>query len=96
MCILIPNVYLYIILQESGCDCVKFQKSCLKSKFTDSALCRKYDGINSWGKTYGEHKSYLEFSMAQYKELQNFCKMIKIDFTASAMDEVRIRFYVNL
>ena len=47
--------------KEIGVDCVKFQKSCLQAKFTRKALEGKYDGVNSWGKTYGEHKEYLEF-----------------------------------
>ena len=47
--------------KEIGVDCVKFQKSCLAEKFTQKALKGKYDGPNSWGKTYGEHKEYLEF-----------------------------------
>lgn len=76
-------------MQKIGCDCVKFQKSCLEAKFTEPALNRSYESINSWGKTYGEHKKYLEFDIEQYKELQEFCREIKIDFTASAMDEVR-------
>lgn len=76
------------LFQKAGCNCVKFQKSCLKAKFTESALRRKYDGVNSWGKTYGEHKSHLEFSIDAYVQLQEFCQDIGIDFTASAMDEV--------
>ena len=51
-------------------DCVKFQKSSLTDKFTESALARSYIGDNSWGKTYGEHKQHLEFSEEQYHELQ--------------------------
>lgn len=75
-------------LQKVGCNCVKFQKSCLESKFTESALRRPYDSIHSWGKTYGEHKRYLEFTIQEYRELQSYCGEIDIDFTASAMDEV--------
>lgn len=76
------------VLQKIGCNCVKFQKSCLEAKFTESALSRPYESLHSWGKTYGEHKKHLEFNIQQYQDLQNFCKEIGIDFTASAMDEV--------
>lgn len=72
--------------KHSGANCVKFQKSCLSEKFTADALKRTYDGINSWGKTYGEHKEHLEFSLDQYKELQSYAKDSNIIFTASAMD----------
>lgn len=76
--------------KKAGCHCVKFQKSDLKAKFTRSALDRQYISENSWGKTYGEHKEYLEFSKEQYIELQAYSREINVDFTASAMDEVTI------
>lgn len=72
-----------------GCDCVKFQKSCLPAKFSKTALKRPYISENSFGKTYGEHKEFLEFSETQYRELKIYSKSVGIDFTASAMDEVR-------
>lgn len=76
--------------KKAGCNCVKFQKSDLKAKFTRSALDRRYISDHSWGKTYGEHKEYLEFTKEQYRQLQAYSNEIEIDFTASAMDEVYI------
>ncbi|XP_017103198.2 sialic acid synthase [Drosophila bipectinata] len=81
--------------KKAGCHCVKFQKSDLKEKFTRSALDREYISENSWGKTYGEHKEYLEFSKDQYKELQAYSRDINVDFTASAMDENSLDFLVD-
>ncbi|XP_053671525.1 sialic acid synthase [Anopheles nili] len=72
--------------KNSGADCVKFQRSNLSEKFTPSALTRPYVGPNSWGKTYGEHKEWLEFTLDQYRELQHFAFKLGILFTASAMD----------
>lgn len=72
--------------KECGADCVKFQKSCLKEKFTAAALARPYRSLNSWGPTYGSHKQFLEFTIDQYKELQSFANDHNILFTASAMD----------
>ncbi|KAM7364340.1 N-acetylneuraminic acid synthase [Cochliomyia hominivorax] len=77
--------------KKIGCNCVKFQKSCLEAKFTMSALSRPYESEHSWGKTYGEHKNYLEFNIQQYQELQSYCRKINIDFTASAMDEISLQ-----
>lgn len=75
----------------AGADCVKFQKSCLHEKFTKAALERHYDGLNSWGCTYGAHKQHLEFSLDEYKSLQKFAHEQNIDFTASAMDGQSLR-----
>ncbi|XP_055851807.1 sialic acid synthase isoform X2 [Episyrphus balteatus] len=76
--------------KKIGCNCVKFQKSCLNSKFTKSALDRPYTGHNSWGNTYGEHKAFLEFSIDEYKILQKYSNDLGIFFSASAMDEVSL------
>lgn len=76
--------------KECGADCVKFQKSWLPEKFTKAALERAYTSVNSWGRTYGEHKAHLEFDLEQYLELQRFSNNIGILFTASAMDEVSL------
>uniref|UniRef100_A0A8D1UR79 N-acetylneuraminate-9-phosphate synthase n=1 Tax=Sus scrofa TaxID=9823 RepID=A0A8D1UR79_PIG len=74
--------------KECGADCAKFQKSELEYKFNRKALERPYTSKHSWGKTYGEHKRHLEFSHAQYRELQKFAEEVGIFFTASGMDEV--------
>lgn len=77
---------LILCAKESGADCVKFQKSCLSEKFTSTALNRPYHSVNAWGKTYGSHKEYLEFSVEQYRQLQSYANELDIVFTASAMD----------
>ncbi|XP_011210164.2 sialic acid synthase isoform X1 [Bactrocera dorsalis] len=79
-----------------GCDCVKFQKSCLPAKFSETALKRPYISENSFGKTYGEHKEFLEFSETQYRELKIYANSVGIDFTASAMDEISLDFLNEL
>lgn len=72
---------------------MKFQKSDLAEKFTAKALEREYNSPNSFGRTYGDHKRFLEFSSAQYEELQAFClEQVHIPFTASAMDPKSVDF----
>ncbi|XP_072452808.1 N-acetylneuraminate-9-phosphate synthase isoform X2 [Notamacropus eugenii] len=83
-------------LEECGADCAKFQKSELEHKFNRRALERPYASKHSWGKTYGEHKRYLEFSHDQYRELQKYAKEIGIFFTASGMDEMAVEFLDEL
>ncbi|BET01859.1 sialic acid [Nesidiocoris tenuis] len=84
------------IAKDCGADCVKFQKSCLEEKFTRESLQRPYVGPNSWGSTYGEHKSRLELSCDDFKALQCHAKKIGIMFTASAMDPVSLDFLISL
>jgi sialic acid synthase len=73
---------------QAGVDCVKFQKSCLPAKFTKSALARPYNSANAFGTTYGEHKSFLEFTIEQFRELKDYAESCGLVFSASAMDSV--------
>ena len=41
---------------------------------------------NSYGKTYGEHRERLEFTINQHLILQNFCKKNKIKYSTSVWD----------
>lgn len=82
--------------KDCGADCAKFQKSELEYKFNKRALERPYNSKHSWGKTYGEHKRFLEFSHDQYKELKNYAQEIGIFLTASAMDELAAEFLHEL
>ena len=83
--------------KQCGADCVKFQKSCLKEKFTKNALERPYHSENSFGSTYGEHKEFLEFSSEEYEELKKFSiEKAEIPMTASAMDPNSVDFLVEL
>lgn len=79
-----------MILEASraGVDCVKFQKSCLKEKFTRNALERRYDSKHSYGATYGEHKEFLEFNIEQFRVLKKYAESLNVIFSASAMDRV--------
>lgn len=78
-----------ITFQESGADCVKFQKTSINDKFNSLALARPYECHHSWGRTYGEHKKFLEFSFEEFKHLQIYAEeTVGIPFTSSAMDMV--------
>lgn len=85
-----------LLAKKCGANCVKFQKSHLPAKFNKNALLRPYVGPNSWGKTYGDHKKYLEFSNENFVELKKFSENVEILFSSSAMDEVSLMFLDSL
>ena len=62
----------------------------LVDKFTLAALERQYDSIHSFGTSYGDHKRFLELSIQQYQDLQEFAKGVGIAMIASAMDPVSV------
>jgi N-acetylneuraminate synthase/sialic acid synthase len=72
--------------KNAGADAVKFQKRNNKSLFTEELYNQTYDNKNSYGKTYGEHREFLEFNKKEYLELINFSKKINIFFLCTPFD----------
>ncbi|XP_074593299.1 N-acetylneuraminic acid synthase [Brevipalpus obovatus] len=84
------------IAASIGCDCVKFQRCCLKSKFNQKALDRPYNSKHSFGSTYGAHKACLQLTDEQFFRLKNYSLNNQgIQFTASAMDTESIDFLMD-
>lgn len=63
-----------------GFDAVKLTKRDLRYELTHSAMNRPYDSIHSFGKTYGEHREYLELSDEEHLEVYQCAKENKLDF----------------
>lgn len=83
-----------VYFQDSGVDCVKFQKSDLTSRFTKEVLQRPYKSNNSFGETYGEHRGNMELTDDEFRELKQYCHALGIYFTASGMDKVMSLFEI--
>jgi len=69
-----------------GIDAVKFQKRTIKEMYREDFLRMPYVKDNSFGKTYGEHKHFLEFSDEEWFELQEYTKSRNLDFIISGFD----------
>ncbi|AYN68717.1 N-acetylneuraminate synthase [Euzebyella marina] len=68
-------------------NAVKFQKRNNKELLTDEQYNAPHPNpINSYGKTYGEHREFLEFNLDQHRELKVFCKEICITYSTSVWD----------
>ncbi len=61
-------------------DAVKFTKRDLKEELSASAMMRPYDSSHSFGKTYGEHRAFLELNDEQHFELYQYAKGKELDF----------------
>ena len=77
---------LFIAAKECGVDAVKLQKRDNRSLFTREMYNKPYENENSFGKTYGEHREFLEFGLAEYRELQQFARELGLAFFATAFD----------
>lgn len=61
-------------------DAVKLTKRDLSEELTDSQMNRSYDSPHSFGKTYGEHRAFLELSDEEHFEVYKQAKSLGLDF----------------
>ena len=61
-------------------NAVKMTKRDLAHELSDSQMSRVYDSPNSFGRTYGEHRAFLELSDEQHYEVYKFAKEKGLDF----------------
>jgi len=61
-------------------DAVKFTKRDLAEELSKSEMIRPYTGAHSFGKTYGEHRAFLELDDEQHFELYSYAKDKGLDF----------------
>jgi N-acetylneuraminate synthase len=74
----------------AGCDAVKFQKRTVDVVYSKEELAKERDSI--FGKTNGDLKRGLEFSLNQYNQINDYCKQRGILWFASCWDEKSVNF----
>lgn len=68
-------------------DAVKFQKRCNRELLTPEQYNAPHPNpTNSYGKTYGEHREFLEFTAEQHEELKKYCEEVGIEYSTSVWD----------
>lgn len=68
-------------------DAVKFQKRNNRELLTKEQYDAPHPNpANSYGDTYGAHREFLEFNVAQHKELKDFCEEMGITYATSVWD----------
>jgi N-acetylneuraminate synthase len=75
---------LILAAHEAGFDAVKFQKRTIDKVYTKEMLDSPRE--SPWGTTQRAQKEGLEFSRAQYEEIDRYCKALGIAWSASAWD----------
>lgn len=71
----------------SKINCVKFQKRTNKILLSPEEYNAPHPvPENSYGKTYGEHREFLEFSYEQHQELKKYCEKFDLMYSCSVWD----------
>ena len=68
----------------AGADAVKFQKRAIDKVYTIEDLDKHRE--SPWGITNRDQKEGLEFNFEEYKEIDEYCKKLNIDWYASCWD----------
>lgn len=67
-------------LDLKSMDAVKLTKRDLSEELSVSQMNRPYDSPNSFGRTYGEHRAFLELSDEEHFEVYKHAKQCGLDF----------------
>tara|TARA_B100000795_G_C22724658_1_gene408932 strand:+ start:87 stop:962 length:876 start_codon:yes stop_codon:yes gene_type:complete len=77
------------LAKVSGAKYVKFQKRNNKKLLSEEQYNAPHPNpINSYGETYGAHRDYLEFDVAQNKELMRYCNSLDMEYSTSVWDVI--------
>ena len=83
----IAHEMIHIAARFCKVDAVKFQKRCIKELLTEEEYNAPHPvPYNSYGKTYGEHREFLEFDLEQHKQLKRWCEEENIIYSCSVWD----------
>jgi sialic acid synthase len=67
-------------LKLKGFDAVKLTKRDLATELSASQMNAPYTSVHSFGKTYGEHRAFLELNDDQHFELYKYSKSLNLEF----------------
>ncbi|HFD80888.1 MAG TPA: N-acetylneuraminate synthase [Gammaproteobacteria bacterium] len=87
---------MFRVARECGADAVKLQKRDNRRLFTRAGYNKPYEHANSFGRTYGEHREFLEFGWNEYRELMDYGKEIGVTVVATAFDIPSAEFLAKL
>ena len=72
------------LAKRCGCHAVKFQKRTINVVYPEAVLNAPRE--SPWGTTTRQQKEGLEFGLAQYQEIDRYCRDAGIEWFASAWD----------
>jgi len=83
----IARKMIYTAATYCNVDGVKFQKRNVKELLSEDEYNAPHpEPYNSYGKTYGEHREFLEFDVEQHRQLQAWCNEYGVEYSTSVWD----------
>jgi N-acetylneuraminate synthase len=75
-----------VVAKTCGAQVAKFQKRHPRELLTPEQYNAPYDNSNSYGRTYGEHREYLEFDLETHRLLKAYAEEHGIEYSSSVWD----------
>lgn len=75
-----------VVAKTCGAHAAKFQKRCPRELLTPAQYTATYDNPQSYGRTYGEHREFLEFDATTHAELKKYAEGHGIIYSTSVWD----------
>lgn len=85
-----------VVAKNSGADVVKFQKRTPKELLTPYQYNASYLSENSFGRTYGEHREFLEFDIETHRSLKAFAEENAVEYSTSVWDMTSAKEIVSI
>ena len=93
----IAHEMIKIAAQFCNVDVVKFQKRNSRELLSPDEFNAPHPvPHNSYGKTYGEHREFLEFNLEQHKQLKKWCEDWGVIYSTSVWDVTSAKEIVSL
>ena len=75
-----------VVAKACGAQVAKFQKRAPAECLTPARYASIYSNRNSYGRTYGEHREFLEFDVSVHRELKVYAEDHGIEYSTSVWD----------
>ena len=86
-----------LLNENSYIDIVKFQKRTNKELLSPEEYNAPHPHPeNSYGKSYGEHREFLEFNLEQHRQLKQWCEEENLTYSTSTWDLTAAKEIVSL
>lgn len=85
-----------VVAKTCGADVAKFQKRTPRELLTREQYDALYDNPNSYGRTYGEHREFLEFDIEVHAMLKSYAEDHGITYASSVWDMTSAREIASL
>jgi len=93
----VENALEYVrIFAEAGADALKFQARSNKILFDYDCFNAVYNSENAFGKTYGEHREFLELSKEELILVRDECHRLNTAFMCTPFDEESLKMLVDI